>query len=97
MIELTIQEIKEFGEYILLDELTEEVYFLCLEFDKIVPEIGDKLIISNNLLNRFSPLFAQPYAFEIIGENNISEKIKIDDRACLIKDDNKIFMKRVYG
>lgn len=99
MIELKIEEIKEFNEYVLLDEKTEEVYFLCLEFFKVKPDIGDKIIIPKILLNRFSPVYAQPYSFEEIDEKTLIEykKFKKNELACLVKNDENIFLKRVYG
>ncbi len=99
MIELCISEINEYNEYILLDEKTEQVYFLCLEFDKILPEVGDKIILPKILLNRFSPVYAQPYAFGEIDELSFSkdEQIYKNERACLIKNGHKIYLKRVFG
>ncbi len=97
MVELIIKEINKNNQFILLDNKTEEAYFLFFEFYNVQPELGDKLIISRDLLNRFSPFFAQPYAFDVLDEKSIIGDIKAQDKACLIKNNCKIYLIRVYG
>lgn len=100
---LKIKEIKEYNEYILHDELTNKDYRLILEFYGIdSPQVGDFLLLHKNLLDPQNQWYSQPYAFEILTDDDSSlkeesSKIKDIDLAALSTKDKKYVLKRIYG
>ena len=72
----------------------EKEYILNLEFVSIIPIIGDKIIIHEKLLNisyllSFGPL-------DCIYGKNIKDK-NDQDIIVIIHNDNKTYLKRLYG
>jgi len=67
---------------------------LLLEFYEIKPKVGDLLILSKILLDKTSESYVQPYAFI---PSKMKENYKEDEVAGLIKNGEKILLKRIYG
>ena len=75
---------------------------IVLEFygvDK--PEVGDEILIHENLLNPDWCFFTQPYAFELITNKTIDE-VRMANNAELIaftslKSKDSFVLKRIYG
>ena len=97
MIELVVEEIKDYGEYILRNLENAQRISLILEFYNMQKPIkGDRLILSKKLLDKTSLSYVQPYAFAFEG---FREDMKdLDDRFAMLKTKNKILLlKRLYG
>ena len=95
-VNLKILEIKKFNEYILQSNENKKKYSLILEFyglDK--PKVNDTLVLNENLLNTKHKDYSQPYAFEILNDNDLD--VKENDMAGLVTKDKKYILKRIYG
>ena len=97
-VSLKIKEKREFNEYILVDTKTKREYKLILEFYFMdEPKIGDVLVLNEELLNINNENFVQPYAFEILTENEDFKWLNENDMAALVTKDKKYILKRIYG
>ena len=99
MVSLIVDEVKEFAMYVLEDQ-NKQKYQLGFELYGMGElAVGDKILISNELLNSQSQKFCVPYAFEITNEYNPQQiKDLNNDEYIVVKHDDKIIcMKRIYG
>ena len=98
MLHCEIKEILENNVYVL--NFNGKMSKLVLEFYGInKPKVGDKLAIHENLLDKNSSEYTQPYSFMFVREI-ISKNIKEleDKNFILAKIENKVcLLKRVYG
>lgn len=93
---LKIMQIKSHNEYVLQDTVIKEQYRLILEFhDMDKPQVGDVLLLNENLLNPKYEWYGQPYAFEKL--DNDKTDLKEIDLAGIFTKNKKYILKRVYG
>ncbi len=96
---LEITKKSKFGAYFLKDTKTKKEYELIFQFFGIEPQIGDKLLIFEELLNKKYEGFCQPYAFEAC-KNTLEDFFKSEneeDFAVLSHNGKKTLLKRIYG
>lgn len=100
MIHLIIDKIKDFNIYVLKEENGTRTYEIMFEFyGDIKPEIGDKILIDSELLNRYSAYFVQPYAYEVYEGEDLTKKQDFDTKnySVLYTKDKTIILKRLFG
>ncbi len=100
MIELMIKEKGEHGKLV-LQEKSGKLHSLIFEFYDIEnkPEVGDTLVMDEELLDRNSEAFAQPYAFGAMDSKYGRKESELDESELLglqTKNGN-IVLKRIYG
>jgi hypothetical protein len=99
MTKLTIKEINKFNEYVLEDK-DKNNYSLIMEFyDVQKPEVGDTLLLHENLLNKNSAEYSQPYSFGALDNKCGREKSLLTETEIigLQYKNKKIMLKRIYG
>ncbi|MGN1200954.1 MAG: hypothetical protein ACI4R8_01635 [Candidatus Caccovivens sp.] len=95
MIQLSIKEIKNHGEYVLQDKSGKK-QSLILEFYNITPpSVDDVLFFHEKILNRSSENFVQPFAFASMTKE--SQQINDEDIVGLHTKNGNFVLKRVYG
>lgn len=98
MIACIFEKELEFNAYILKSD--NKKYELCFEFYGVKkPKVGDKILINEKLLNINSPMFSQPYAFELDNETK-AQDVKLENLTeYIVLNINKknYVLKRVYG
>lgn len=98
MKELIINEINNFS-YKLRDE-NNNIYNLKIEFHDYIPKVGDKFMISEDLLKQISNNLS---AFGSLNDNTgrnidiISENKLLQEVIIIVSENNKIYLKRLYG
>ena len=96
---LTVAKIEEYGMYVLTGKNNKE-YKLGFELYGIDGlSVGDKILISKELLDMSSPKFCVPYAFEETQKRTPQEVRDLKDAEYIVvkHDDKIICMKRIYG
>ena len=90
MVTLKFVKEKEYNRYNLVDEQNTKYYSLVLEFyDMQKPTLNSCLQIDERLLDPQYEDYCQPYAFEPTNQK--------DYCAILIDNDNKTYLRRIYG
>lgn len=92
MLNCIIEEVLEYNTYKLKSE--EKSFLLVLELYGVnKPKAGDKLTISEKLIDETWEGYTQPYAFELTESKQLEEQEFI-----LLQTANKnYFLKRIYG
>jgi len=96
---LEVVEKQKFGVYVFKNEKTGKNVKLIFQFYGIDLDVGDKLIIQSQLLNRRYSGFSQPYTFEKVTKNlkEVSENTSKNDLGVINKNGKEYLVKRVYG
>ncbi len=97
---LKLIEKGKFGTYIFLDAQKSREARLSLQFfDGFDLDVGDNLLINEQLLDRHSEWFAPFYAFEEVKKNlkRVSETTPKVDLAIVKKGNKEYLLKRLYG
>ncbi len=95
-----IKEIKEHNVYVLQNADNLNELELMLEFYGIEPVlVNSQILIHEELLNKNSKNFVQPYAFEFDTSINVDNIMALNDPefAALSIDNNIYTLKRIYG
>ena len=97
MIGFVFENVLDNNAYVISRE--KEKHEVVFEFVGIdAPKKGDKIIIHQDLLNKYSASYTQPYAFELAEVNPKVVTEGNDREYIIISTDNKIYtLKRIYG
>ena len=97
VVKLKIIGLDEYNRYHLINEDTNETYFLFLEFYGIkTPPAGSIIAIDERLLNPNFEGFCQPYAFKLCQDK--TSMPKNDSEYIALKTGNFSYvLKRIYG
>lgn len=95
MVEVKIKKINKFHFFTLVDENNNEYELQFQFYGMNEPSVDDVIIIHESLLDRKSPSFAQPYAFQIV--DCFCENVNNAEFIAVKTFKNKYILKRVYG
>ena len=87
----------EYGVFVL--EREGEEFKVMLEFLGVdEPVIGEEIAFSEELLDKTSKYYTQPYAF-MYDENILIDEVKFNKKECLtiFRNDKNLVLKRIYG
>ena len=96
---MVILEIKKFDgiTYSCFDKKNNKIYHMIFEFYFMnAPIVGDKISLSENLLDEKYEGYCQPYAFKPAKNSEYSEKEKVDF-AMLENKNGRTLLRRIYG
>lgn len=100
MVKLEIKQINNEIELFLADNKTGKGYKLLLEiFGDVKPQVGDILVLHEDLLNPNSECYSQPYFFDCLESEygRDVEALQDNEKLALLRKENKWGFKRVYG
>ena len=100
MVKLTFEKVEDNNFYVLKDE-NGNMHELVLEFYglSVLLSNGDKILMHEALLNRNSPKYTQPYAFELDFKTASEAVLKdeLEDNIILRVSGKNFVLKRIYG
>ena len=97
MVSLKFVGFRPNNKYLVRDIKTNKVYSLVFEFYGIdKPKRKDIIVLDDELLNRNSEYFTQPFAFKLYDEKqgNVTDNKEL---AGLYSNNKKFILRRIYG
>ena len=97
MVDLKVKSINE-GEYLLVDEKRNRLYYLYIEFYGIDnPKLDDIITLDERLLNKNWDGYTQPYAFEVVKSKCDYDESKKEEYLVIETNGKNILLRRIYG
>ena len=96
---LQIQKIGKYNSYTCLLEDNSQITLVLEFYNTVAPQVGDKILINSELLDKSNKHYTQPYSFTSTKELTAKQIKELEHINFAVLKHNKkyIALKRIYG